>query len=170
MVTETINKTDRPGISTMAWFLVLALVTLALFTMMNRPPMPNAAWGSDLAAAQTAARKRGTAVLVEFTTDGCIHCVRMERSVLPTAAVKKAINQFEPVRLHWPENGEIAERYGVEAFPSFLVLHPDGKPISGVAGYVPAQEFIQFLQAAAAFVSSGGPAASTVEAVPPDGP
>ena len=159
-MTEVIEKTERPRVSTTAGFLVLAIASCGVYAIMNRTVESNIEWGDNLTEAQAAATRLGTGVLINFTTDGCVHCVRMERNVMPEPQVEQAVAQFVPVKLHWPKDGEIAMRYGVEMFPTFLVIAPDGKPILGAVGYVPTDEFTRFLQQAARDLSAGVSAGS----------
>ena len=171
VVIETTNATNRSRRkSKSGWFLVLAMAGFGLSSVIYKSPVPDAAWGGDLSVAQARADQLGKPVLVQFTTDGCMYCVRMERNVLPVPEVKAAVSDFEAVRIRWPQEGEIVERYGVEVFPTFLVINPDGTPIKGITGYVPQQEFIQFLQRAAASFSHDVSAASTAGDVQPSGP
>ena len=73
---EATNETKRTRpVSTSSWFLLLVVVGFGLSSLVSKSPVPDAAWGSDLNAAQTIAGERGKPVLIQFTTDGCSYCV-----------------------------------------------------------------------------------------------
>ncbi len=155
MVESLENETPaRKGSN--AWFLALVLVAVGGYAYVNRLVETDIAWGDDLAAAQAKAREMGSAVLIDFTATGCVYCVRMDREVFTRADVAESMERFENVRLYCSDAPDACARYGVQAFPSFVVIDPDGKPLVGVEGFVPADEFMTFVERASELAWPGG--------------
>jgi thioredoxin-related protein len=86
-----------------------------------------------------AAKKDKKDILVDFTgSDWCGWCIRLNKEVFDTAEWKKeAAGKFVFVELDFPQQKEIAadqkayndkmqKKYGIQGFPSILVLDSDG--------------------------------------------
>ena len=107
-------------------------------------------WTDSYAAAQSAARESGKAVVVVFSgSDWCAPCIKLEREIWSDADFQRAAPEsFVFYRADFPRkkenrlpeelaarNGELAERYNSRgAFPLVVVLTPDGD-LLGQAGY-----------------------------------
>ena len=71
----------------------------------------------------------------------------MDRKVLPSRLVQDAIKRFVPVRVNAWTALDVVEKYQVPSTPMYLVLDPTGKMVLRTDGYLPAEEFVSFLQA-----------------------
>ena len=105
-------------------------------------------WMTDLPAACEQARKEGKAVLVDFTgSDWCGWCVRMRSTILNAPAFREyAADKFVLMEVDVPKNvakigaelhaknTALARRYAVTAYPTILVLNPDGEVMGGLIG------------------------------------
>ena len=157
-------KTPR---SSKAWFAVLVVGALGAYAYVNRAAPESIAWGDDLQAAQTEARARGTGVLVEFTMQGCIYCRKMELEVFPQPDVQEAAAAFVPVKIKLEKDRDTVIRYGVDIFPTFLVLDAEGTPLMHAAGGMNKDQLKRFLQKSSEVVSRvGKPAAAGRSASP----
>lgn len=119
-----------------------------------------AVWLTDYKKALETAKREKKTVLMDFTgSDWCIWCVRLKREVFETsefaAYAKKHLVLLE---IDFPrgkpqsdelrqQNRALQEQFGVEGFPTIILLNSDGKPI-GQTGYVPGgpQRFIETIQ------------------------
>ena len=72
----------------------------------------------------------------------------MKRQVLPREQVRKALEGFATVELNVSRHADVADRYGVIGSPTFVILDAAGKALDTRSGYIPADEFIRFLQRA----------------------
>ena len=97
------------------------------------------AWTSDLDAARALAKTRGLPLLLEFTgSDWCPSCKQVHDLVLTQPEwVTYASNRFVMVVVDFPRqtpqpsglrerNEALGQAYGVEGFPTFVVIEPDG--------------------------------------------
>jgi thioredoxin-related protein len=107
-------------------------------------------WLTDYDQAVSKAKAEKHPILVDFTgSDWCPVCAQMEKDVL-------SLPQFEAyakknlvlLRLDFPvgrplpqklqdQNNALQARYGVEGFPTFLVIDPTGKVLQHYVGYLP---------------------------------
>lgn len=121
---------------------------------------PNIAWHASFLDATAAARTSGKKVLAEVWAPWCGYCRKMQREVYPTPEVQAVVEQyFEPVRL----NGEVANdsiplmgmvvtsqmlagALGAQGYPTTAFLQPDGRKITHLPGYSPAEDFALVLR------------------------
>lgn len=104
-------------------------------------------WTEDWEAALKQARTANKDLLVDFTgSDWCIWCQKLEAEVFSRPAfVEKAPRDFILVRLDFPQrqpqkaevrarNARLAEEFGIEGYPTILLLDPQGR-VYGRTGY-----------------------------------
>jgi thioredoxin-related protein len=128
-----------------------ALVSCTPETAVSASSVP---WLDDLEAAKTAAGKDGAkkVILVDFTTDWCGWCKKLDRDVFSKEAFHdKVSDKFVLVKIN-PEtsdkNRKIAEKYGVRGFPTLVFLKADGELAHKVVGYKPLDDFLKEMDTA----------------------
>lgn len=76
------------------------------------------------------AKTDGKFVLINFHTKTCGPCKKMEKTVFPYPECGEYVNKhFVPIMIDGEDNGvgeEIAKKYNIFIFPTYLVLRPDG--------------------------------------------
>jgi thioredoxin-related protein len=105
-------------------------------------------WTEDYAGALARAKKEHKMVLVDFTgSDWCIWCQRTDKEVFETQKFKDyASKKLILLRVDIPrdkpqsdtlkkQNAKLVEKYGVEVFPTLVVLDPDQKVVYSQLGY-----------------------------------
>lgn len=119
-----------------------------------------AGWEDDLAKGTAAAQASGRFILVNFSgSDWCGWCKRLDREVFSQREFKNyaASNLVCVVvdfprfhsqpRSHKERNESLARKYGVEGFPTVLLLSPAGE-VAARTGYQPggARAYVEHLQ------------------------
>src|SRR6218665_1313448 len=97
-------------------------------------------WSTDLDKALAQAKKEKKSVLVEFTgSDWCPPCIAVRKSVLSKKNfIDQASKDFVLVELDFPrgdkelakKNEPLREKYGVEGYPTVILLTAEGKQFS----------------------------------------
>jgi len=108
------------------------------------------AWLEDFEAAKAAAATAGKAILVDATgSDWCPPCLQMEAEVFSRPDFLSSVNgSFVLLRLDYPrshtqserlrvQNKQLADKLGLTAFPTYLLLDAQGVPFGRHEGYVP---------------------------------
>ena len=105
------------------------------------------------------ARSTKKPVMINFYTDWCVYCKKLDRETLQDPEVVRTLESgFIAIRLN-AENGrarlsyrgnsfshaEFSRYFGVTAFPSIAFLSDKGEPITMLPGFVPAPQFSVFL-------------------------
>ena len=105
-------------------------------------------WGTDLPAALNQARSENKPVLLDFTgSDWCPWCIKFDHDVLSTGkfagyAQSKLVLVLVDFPRHKPQskalrqaNEELAKRFGVDGYPTYVLLNHAGKELGRQAGY-----------------------------------
>ena len=124
--------------------LAVAFVGLCLVTAFSAENN----WQTDLKKAQSEAKSSNKLMLLDFTgSDWCGWCIRLNREVFSKPEFKEyAAKNLVLVELDFPrmkaqadslkkQNEELAEKYGIQGFPTIIVLNGEGKKV-GELGYM----------------------------------
>jgi thioredoxin-related protein len=106
-------------------------------------------WLTDYAAAKAKAKSDNKFVLLDFTgSDWCGYCKRMQAEVFSKQQFQEyAAKNLILVELDFPrskpqsdavktQNTKLANEYGIEGFPTLIVLSPEGKRVANFFGYM----------------------------------
>ncbi len=94
------------------------------------------------------AKEQGKSVFVDFMTDWCVWCKRLDKDTYPQAAVGDAMKAFVNVRVD-AEKGEgvqLAARYNVHGFPTLVIVDASGDEIDRISGYMPPEPFVKEIE------------------------
>ena len=106
-------------------------------------------WSDDYEKALAQAKKENKKVLLDFTgSDWCGWCIKLDREVFSKPEFKEyADKNLVLLEVDFPKrkeltatqkahNMELAEQYGVQGFPTIIVLNGEGRKV-GELGYMP---------------------------------
>ncbi|MGH9443370.1 MAG: thioredoxin family protein [Thermoanaerobaculia bacterium] len=120
----------------------LSATAVAALLVLGLAGLTNQELRSPFDRAARLASDRKTLLLVDFTTEWCGWCRKLEREVYPDPSVSEQLARVVYVRLDAERDGAaLAQRYGVDGFPTLLFLTPSGRVAGEILGFVPAQEF-----------------------------
>ena len=126
------------------------LVAVAIGCVWLQTQAADLNWGTDLPKALAQAKTDKKMVLLDFTgSDWCGWCIKFDKETLSQdkfADYAKA--HLELVVVDFPNkkpqsdalkaaNKALGEKYGVNGYPTFVVLNADGKEIGRQVGYAP---------------------------------
>lgn len=97
----------------------------------------------------TAAKAEGKLVFIDFFTSWCGPCKMMSSKTFPDKEVGDFMNaKFIPMKMDAEKEGlELARKYGVKAYPTYVVLDATGKEVAKFTGYMDGQRFIEKVKA-----------------------
>jgi protein disulfide-isomerase len=126
--------------------IALCLLTSFAVLQINAAELP---WTTDLPKAQTQAKSEKKLVMMDFTgSDWCGWCIKLNKEVFSTPEfIDYAKKNIVPVEIDFPNkkkqsaelkkaNDALQKKYGIEGYPTIIVLNGDGKKI-GELGYMP---------------------------------
>ena len=101
----------------------------------------------DLESARAEAGNRDTVVMVEFFTDWCSWCRRLEADTFAAPAVRRELEQIVALRRDAEKDGaDLAARFGVDSYPTMVFLDPAGNEMDRIVGYLPPEAFLSRLE------------------------
>ncbi|HVK09619.1 MAG TPA: DUF255 domain-containing protein [Gemmataceae bacterium] len=122
---------------------VLPLLTAA-FTLAGDKPVE---WRTDYDSARKEAIDKDRLVFLEFQTDECYHCRRLESGPFRDPAVSGLLNdRFVPLKVDGNKSPKLAQALRIQAYPTMIVAAPDGKIIAFLEGYHDAKPLTEHLQ------------------------
>ena len=91
------------------------------------------------------AKQENKYVFIDFYATWCGPCKRMDETTFTDARSIELLNSMIPA--HWDAEKDpwvaVAKKYKVSAYPTFLVIGPDGKEVDRHLGYLETAEFVQ---------------------------
>ena len=147
----------------MVKFLRLLLVTSLVSGGIIASSEAAEGWKTDYTAALAEAAKENKMVLLDFTgSDWCGWCIKLQKDTFSKPEFKKfAQESLVLVELDFPrgktqsdelkkQNEELAETFGVQGFPTLVLLDPQGKEATRNVGYLQGgpEAFIQWVESA----------------------
>jgi tetratricopeptide (TPR) repeat protein len=108
-------------------------------------------WRADYDVARKEASENGRPVFLEFHTEECFHCRRLEAGPLRDPAIVALLNErFVPLRVDASKSPKLTEALRIQAFPTMIIASADGKIIAFLEGYQEAKPLFEHLQRALA--------------------
>ena len=90
---------------------------------------PQIQWASSFEAARDEAKEKNKPLMIDFYTDWCSACKFLDAKIYPDKDVVKASRDFINVKVNAEKRTDIAEQYGVTAFPTLIWIRADGMPV-----------------------------------------
>ncbi len=104
-------------------------------------------WQRDLPKALAVAEREGKLVMVDFYTDWCGWCRKLDETTFTDPAVRQALGQLVAVKLDAERGGrDAARRYRVAGYPTLLFLDARGVEVGRIPGYLPPRAFLEELE------------------------
>jgi thiol:disulfide interchange protein DsbD len=131
----------------------IAALAVAVWNGRAGAPTSPIMWQPFTPEALVAAHKTGTPALVDFTAEWCIPCREMDTSTFTDPAVIEAARQFAMLRADVTvmddDTDEAMRQHQVLGVPTYLFFTTAGNEARRLVGYVPSEEFLQAMRAAA---------------------
>jgi len=126
-------------------FIPVVLLILAVFAGSAAAEVN---WSTDSYATMLEqAKQQNRYVFIDFYATWCGPCKKLDAEVYPEQGVEKLLNsmiaaKFDAEKDPWVA---VAAEFRVHAYPTLLVLGPDGKEVGRYIGYLPANEFVEVI-------------------------
>ena len=93
-------------------------------------------WRHDYAAARREATETGRPLLLDFGTEACFWCKKLDSTTFRDPKIAKLIDErFIAVKIDGDKHPRLVEALGIESFPTLVLATPDGKVIGRHEGY-----------------------------------
>ncbi len=103
-------------------------------------------WRTDFAAARKEATETGRALLLDFGTESCFWCKKLDATTFRDPKVVKLLNeQFIPVKIDAQKYQQLTDKLGIESFPTLVLATAEGKVIGRHVGFADVAKLTAFL-------------------------
>lgn len=150
-----------------------ALFCAAILVFVSPARAQEVQWRPDYAAARREAREKNRPLVLDFGTQSCFWCKKLDQITFRDPSVARLLNErFIPVKVDGEKDARLAQALGIEEYPALVVAGPDGKILKIQSGFVEAADFGRLLEQVLGSVGSGQPAPRVVRGAMPatDGP
>ena len=106
-------------------------------------------WEKDLATAKKKAKEKNVPIMIDVYTDWCTWCKELDKNTYSHKDVIDVAKKMVSIKLNpetSEEGAEIAQRYGVQGFPTILFISADGFILENVGGYVEGEKFVPYMK------------------------
>jgi thioredoxin-related protein len=123
-------------------------------------------WRHDYLAARREAAETGRPLLLDFGTEACFWCKKLDATTFRDAQVIKVItDRYVPVKVDGNQNLALTQSLGIDSYPTLILATPEGKIFGRHSGYADRATLLSLLaKVPAAPPARSAPAASS----PPD--
>jgi len=131
--------------------LLVLLLTAALgaFGLAHGQGATDVQWRRDYNAARKEAEAKGLPIFLDFYTDHCVYCDKMDNTTYRDAKVLAMLNgRFIPLKIDGDRDKKLADILGISSYPTMLLAGADGKIIDTMIGYMEVPQFLEKLQRA----------------------
>jgi thioredoxin-related protein len=104
-------------------------------------------WRATYRDAYEESVKTGKPMFMDFGSENCYWCKKLDATTLGDADVVKLVNErFIPVRIDATLEVDLVRAVAVQALPTLFVLAPDRTILNRYEGYAEASAILQFLR------------------------
>ena len=96
-------------------------------------------WRTDYAAARSEARSKNRLLLLDFSTEGCCWCRKLESTTFREPALVSLIDKdFIPLKIDADRDDSLTRALDIQGFPTLILATPSGEILNVVEGYLDA--------------------------------
>ena len=121
-------------------FVMLAFIAAFTFVL---PRAGAITWKNNLDEALKAAKSQGKPVMIDFYTDWCGWCKKLDSDTYSDSKVNAASEKFICVKINAEKEPAITGKYGVSGYPTVIFLDSNGNILQKNPGYLPPAQFLE---------------------------
>ena len=132
--------------------IVLPLLLSAAFVTGAHAGSSSIGWKKAYPGAIAEAKSSGKLIMIDFYTDWCGWCKKLDSDTYPAPAVVKESEKFVPIKLDAEKDADgvrLAKKFGINGYPTILFIDGNENLAYKVVGYEPPADFAKSLTKAA---------------------
>ena len=98
-------------------------------------------WYEDFDKAMAESKASGKPVMLDFYTQWCTWCKKLETDTFMNIEVASLSDQFVCAKIDADKNRPLVVKYTVRGYPTVVFLNPNGETSKIVSGYLPPEQF-----------------------------
>jgi thioredoxin-like negative regulator of GroEL len=118
---------------------ILAVAALAGFA--NATIAQEVTWRHDYASARKEATETGKPLLMDFGTEACVWCRKLDATTFRDPRIAKLLNErFVPVKIDANREMRLTQALAIDSYPTIVLASSEGKILGRHVGYAEIQE------------------------------
>lgn len=116
---------------------------LGLFSLWGMPALAQQIqWRTSYNQARQEAKEKNLPIFMDFGTDNCFWCDKLDATTFRDPAVVQMINsQFIPIKIHASKHPSLVKALNIHGFPTLVFATGMGKVVGVYPGYMPPAQF-----------------------------
>src|SRR5262245_56806606 len=116
--------------------LQVVMTALVLAAWAGPAPAQQVNWRHDYNAARKEASEKGRPILIDFGTESCFWCKKLDLTTFRDPAVAALLNeQFVALKVDAEREALLTESLRIQQFPTLVLAGPEGKILGVLEGY-----------------------------------
>jgi uncharacterized protein YyaL (SSP411 family) len=112
-------------------------------------------WRAGYGAARKEAEEKDRPLILDFGTEDCFWCKKLDATTLRDPAVVALLNgRFVPLKVDAYKEAVLTQALRIQSYPTLVLAAPDGKILGALEGYVEAGRFYEHLRRVLASVDN----------------
>ncbi len=96
-------------------------------------------WRTDYAKARQEATETGRPLLIDFYTDQCVYCDKLDKTTFLDSTIVQLLNRrFIPLKVHGERSSGLREYLQIGSYPTLVFASADGRVLGSQVGYLDA--------------------------------
>lgn len=133
-----------PAVTALSLLISLAILTSALFAAQEK----SVKWRTDFEKAAKDAKKANKPIMIDFYTDWCGWCKKLDKDVYTDSRVVDLSKKFVCVKIDGDENRKLVEKYDLQGYPTIVFLNSKSEEVERIVGYKNADDFLKTMRKA----------------------
>ncbi|HTQ08795.1 MAG TPA: thioredoxin fold domain-containing protein [Fimbriimonadaceae bacterium] len=129
------------------------------------------AWAKAYSAAKESSKSTGKLIMIDFYTDWCGWCKKLDADTYPDPAVVDESTKFVPIKLNAEKDADgirLAKKFKVDGYPTILFIDSNENLVYKIVGYAPPKDFAVSMEKAATVLSDKAKYQTALAANPND--
>ena len=103
-------------------------------------------WSSNLESALKEAKSKKKPVMVDFYTDWCGWCKKLDKETYANRKVSSLAREFISVKVNGDRTRHAVKKYNIRGYPTVLFLDSNGNIVQRVWGYLGPDDFAKIME------------------------
>jgi len=103
-------------------------------------------WSHDLSSAISRAKQDGKPIMVDFYTDRCGWCAKLDNETYAVKNIQNLAVKFICVKIDGDKRRDLVAKYNVKGYPNIFFLDNNGKVIQKIPGFVTADKLAPIME------------------------
>jgi thioredoxin-related protein len=105
------------------------------------------AWRYEYDKARKEAAEKGRPLVIDFFTDNCFYCKKLDQTTFKDPTVHGVINaRFIPLKVNADQDPYLAQQLRIQSYPTIVLASHDGQILRVIEGFKEAPAFLENLQ------------------------